>query len=455
MLHEKIDLTHYPSNEWEAVTATHIFKDNAVLCNELSERLVQNFVHALELQNVEESKVPYLEFLQTIAIIDGHEVKKCQDMIIAEIINSDVMSFSSDKTYIDELCLLMQKQQPQSSEELAGETAIGHALAFHVNLIKVLIACTVGKNTFTEIKCHTVLSLEDIEKVVTAPHCLLGVKATYVHFLYHCHVDTENETKEIFTQPYIWSIFEGFVRDMSLVAPGRCEPDYADRALEAYCADNVVEVIAGFFAHTQFNQIPQPHVRAPIYKALYAKCAQLYHCAWLSEAQKANVAQALQAMQDKASVLGCADMPSLRHLDAVAENLEVVGRSLQQQNPRSRFLSLAASSAAATTGTTFHESRSGSLTSANAGSTPVLAHPVSRMRRSTLNKQQSLDAGRHDTRYVNEAFQDAVVLLEKGFGSKMQAEMLVLVDVLHKPASIFTASSTFRANGQDKHFIGK
>lgn len=57
LLHEKLDLTHYPSNEWEATTATHIFKDNAVLCNELTERLIQNFVHALELQNVDESKV--------------------------------------------------------------------------------------------------------------------------------------------------------------------------------------------------------------------------------------------------------------------------------------------------------------------------------------------------------------------------------------------------------------
>ena len=80
---------------------------------------------------------------------------------------------------------------------------------------------------------------------------------------------------------------------------------------------------------------------------------------------------------------------------------------------------------------------------------------------STLNNagpkmivQPSFDS-KHDTRIVNEAFQDAVQLLEDGFDSKMQAEMLVLVDVLHKPASIFPANSTFRVNAQDKHFIGK
>jgi inositol 1,4,5-triphosphate receptor type 1 len=260
LLHEKIDLTHYPSNEWEAATATYIFKDNPILCNDINERLIQNFLHALEHQNVDESKVPYLEFLQTICIMDGHEIKKCQDMIIAELMNSDIMHFSTDKTHIDELCLLMHRSQPTTDEELAQEAANNRQLMFHVNLIKVLISCTMGKNTFTEIKCHTILQLEDIEKVVTFKHCLIQVKDTYVSFLYHCHIDTENETKEIFTQPYIWSIFENFIQDISLVAPGRVEPEYADRLLEGYVGNNVIEVINGFFSHNQFNQIPSPQV---------------------------------------------------------------------------------------------------------------------------------------------------------------------------------------------------
>ena len=262
LLHEKLDLSHYPSNEWEATTATYIFKDNAVLINELNERLIQNFVHALEHQNIDESKIPYLEFLQAICIIDGHEAKKCQDMIITELMNSDVMHFSTDKTHIDELCILMQKQQPQTQDELAQEASNFRQLMFHANLIKVLISCTMGKNTFTEIKCHTILSLEDIEKVVTYKNSLTQIKDTYISFLYHCHIDTENETKEIFTQPYIWSIFENFIQDITLVVSGRTERDYSDRLLETYVADNIVEVISGFFSHSQFNQIPQPQVNS-------------------------------------------------------------------------------------------------------------------------------------------------------------------------------------------------
>lgn len=47
------------------------------------------------------------------------------------------------------------------------------------------------------------------------------------------------------------------------------------------------------------------------------------------------------------------------------------------------------------------------------------------------------------------------MLLEEGFGSKMQAEMLVLVDVLHKPAAIFAPTSAFRLKAQDRRFIAK
>jgi hypothetical protein len=60
LMHEKIDLSHYPANEWEAATASYIFKDNSILLNEINERLIQNFVHALDNQNLDESKVAYL-----------------------------------------------------------------------------------------------------------------------------------------------------------------------------------------------------------------------------------------------------------------------------------------------------------------------------------------------------------------------------------------------------------
>jgi hypothetical protein len=94
-------------------------------------------------------------------------------------------------------------------------------------------------------------------------------------------------------------------QDISAAAPNRLEPEHTDRLLQGYVVDNVIEVIGGFFSHTQFNQIPSPQLRAPTYKSLYAKVVQLYHCSWLSELQKTSVSLAINAMQEKASFLGC------------------------------------------------------------------------------------------------------------------------------------------------------
>ena len=85
-------------------------------------------MHALEHQNVDESKVPYLEFLQTICIVDGHELKKCQDMIIAELINSDIMHFFTDKTHVDEICLLMQRAIEEQVTDLSVISNINKTL---------------------------------------------------------------------------------------------------------------------------------------------------------------------------------------------------------------------------------------------------------------------------------------------------------------------------------------
>ncbi len=52
---------------------------------------------------------------------------------------------------------------------------------------------------------------------------------------------------------------------------------------------------------------------------------------------------------------------------------------------------------------------------------------------------------------------DAIIFLEDGFKSKMQAEMLVLVDVLYKPALVFQSNYKLKPQQRtdDKKFIAK
>lgn len=60
----------------------HIFMNNFQLCSEINERVVQHFVHCTETHG---RHVQYLKFLQTIVKAESKFIKKCQDIVMAEV----------------------------------------------------------------------------------------------------------------------------------------------------------------------------------------------------------------------------------------------------------------------------------------------------------------------------------------------------------------------------------
>lgn len=72
----------------EAVTMQHIFMNNFQLCSEINERVVQHFVHCTETHG---RHVQYLKFLQTIVKAENKFIKKCQDIVMAEVCNVNFM----------------------------------------------------------------------------------------------------------------------------------------------------------------------------------------------------------------------------------------------------------------------------------------------------------------------------------------------------------------------------
>lgn len=124
----------------------------------------------------------------------------------------------------------------------------GSPLKYHVELVKLLACCTMGKNVYTEIKCHSLLPLDDIVSMVTHPDCIPEVKEAYVGFLNHCYIDTEVEMKEIYTSSHMWTLFEkSFLVDMADIATAPTDRKHPDRALENYVTNCVMNIIITFF----------------------------------------------------------------------------------------------------------------------------------------------------------------------------------------------------------------
>lgn len=48
-------------------------------------------------------------------------------------------------------------------------------LRYHISLVELLAACAEGKNVYTEIKCTSLLPLEDMVRVITHEDCITEV----------------------------------------------------------------------------------------------------------------------------------------------------------------------------------------------------------------------------------------------------------------------------------------
>lgn len=140
----------------------------------------------------------------------------------------------------------------------AGKLEDLSPLKYHVELVKLLACCTMGKNVYTEIKCNSLLALDDIVTMISHPNCCVEVKEAYVDFLNHCYIDTEVEMKEIYSSHHMWSLFEkSFLVDINQVvskseymAAGELVDSTTDRsfrAFENYVVNEVMNILSTFF----------------------------------------------------------------------------------------------------------------------------------------------------------------------------------------------------------------
>ncbi|CAG2053002.1 unnamed protein product [Timema podura] len=244
LLHKQLDLFLNPGI-LEAQSVRSIFQDNSTLCNEVNEKVIQHFVHCIETHG---RHVQYLKFLQTIVKAENQFIRKCQDMVMQEVIQTelvnsgeDVLVFYNDKASFNIFVEMMRSERHRMDES--------SALRYHVELVKLLACCTMGKNVYTEIKCHSLLPLDDIVSMVSHKDCIPEVKEAYINFLNHCYIDTEVEMKEIYTSNHMWSLFEkSFLVDMGIVANSPCDRKHADIALENYVINSVMNIITTFFS---------------------------------------------------------------------------------------------------------------------------------------------------------------------------------------------------------------
>uniref|UniRef100_A0A669QCL4 Inositol 1,4,5-trisphosphate receptor n=1 Tax=Phasianus colchicus TaxID=9054 RepID=A0A669QCL4_PHACC len=392
LLHKNLNLFLTPGL-LEAETMRHIFMNNYLLCNEISERVVQHFVHCIETHG---RHVEYLRFLQTIVKADGKYVKKCQDMVMTELINGgeDVLIFYNDRASFPVLLQMMCSERDRADES--------GPLAYHITLVELLAACTEGKNVYTEIKCNSLLPLDDIVRVVTHDDCIPEVKIAYVNFVNHCYVDTEVEMKEIYASNHIWKLFENFLVDMARVCNTTTDRKHADTSLEKYVTEPVMSIVSGFFNSPFSDNSTSLQTHQPVFIQLLQSAFRIYNCTWPNPTQKASVESCIKTLAEVAKNRGIA-IPV--DLDSQVNTLFMKSHSNMVQRAAMGWRMSA---------------------------------------RSGPRFKEALGGPAWDYRNIIEKLQDVVSSLEQQFTPMMQAEFSVLVDVLHSPELLFPEGSNAR-----------
>uniref|UniRef100_A0A669BSQ0 Inositol 1,4,5-trisphosphate receptor n=1 Tax=Oreochromis niloticus TaxID=8128 RepID=A0A669BSQ0_ORENI len=401
LLHKHINLFLNPGI-LEAITMQHIFMNNFQLCSEINERVVQHFVHCIETHG---RNVQYLKFLQTIVKAENKFIKKCQDIVMAELVNAgeDVLVFYNDRASFQTLVQMMRSERDRMDEN--------SPLMYHIHLVELLAVCTEGKNVYTEIKCNSLLPLDDIVRVVTHEDCIPEVKIAYINFLNHCYVDTEVEMKEIYTSNHMWKLFENFLVDICRVCNNTSDRKHADTILERYVTETVMGIVTTFFSSPFSDQSTSLQTRQPVFVQLLQAVFRAYHCNWLMPVQKGHVESCIKVLSDVAKGRAIA-IPV--DLDNQVNNLFVKSNNIVQKT-----------------------AMSWRLTARNAA------------------RRDSVVTASRDYRNIIERLQDIVSALEDRLRPLVQAELSVLVDVLHRPELLFPENTDSRKKCESGGFICK
>ncbi|KAK6175051.1 hypothetical protein SNE40_013589 [Patella caerulea] len=399
LLHQSLDLFLNPGL-LEAKTASAIFQDNVNLCNEVTERVVQHFVHCIETHG---RHVQYLKFLQTIVKAEGQHVRRCQEMVMSELISvgEEVLVFYNDRASFETLINLMNQERNRTDER--------SALKYHINLVQVLALSTEGKNVYTEIKCHSLLPLDDIVRVVTHKDCIPEVKSAYINFLNHCYVDTEVEMKELFNSRHMWTLFEDFLVDMAMVCNATCDRKHADTMMENYVTVTVMNIISTYFSSAFSDQSTSVQVtNQPVFVRLLQGAFRLSHCDWLTGTQRYHVENCIKTLSDTAKTRGI----------AIPVDLDSQVNSL------------------------FEKSQ-------------IVLKTTNKWLNVRQNRHDSTSTSQRDYRNIIEGLQDIVSTLEDQLRPLVQAELSVLVDVLHRPELLFPPGTDARKKCESGGFISR
>uniref|UniRef100_A0A914HGQ2 MIR domain-containing protein n=1 Tax=Globodera rostochiensis TaxID=31243 RepID=A0A914HGQ2_GLORO len=243
----------------DCATIVAIYRNNAELCENVSEQLIAHIVGLIEQK---QRNAVFLELLQVIVSSCEKGLNECQIKVVEEIgkVSDDVRQLYVDSASFEQLIEMMRNCS-------LTDLDAAHPLRYHIELVKLMAMCTKGKNEATELKCASFLPMDHIVRVMTSRECIVEVKVAYLQFLLHCYIDTDIELKDASNGEYLDAILEDAIGDMGKLSTRLRQMDYQPKfgpeiiALERYVCETVTEVLVRVFEPASYGHPAHMDIR--------------------------------------------------------------------------------------------------------------------------------------------------------------------------------------------------
>ncbi|KRX66923.1 Inositol 1,4,5-trisphosphate receptor itr-1, partial [Trichinella sp. T9] len=374
-------------------TLCAIFRGNRELCANVSDQLIQHVVHLIESKG---RNAIFLQFLQTL-IPEERTISLTQEKISQVISTSseDVCLFYTDSAGFEAMMSLM-KQSVDLSD-------LCNPLRYHIELVRLLALCTVGKNVTTELQCASHIPLEHIVRVITDEQCFYEIKEVYLQFLLHCYIDTDADMKDMYCDDCMAQILANVLDDVEQLYE---RGPSINGSVERYICLTVTKLLICFFEQPCAQCFSDPKHENGIFGRLLEALGRLQSIDWLRR----------QNAIYKSNLINCVEtMCKFAHDQRLAVTVDMI---MRKEGKSSKWTKLKKAKYFVTQAA--HMTRKG-----------------------------------HDFNNIVDCFHEIVCRMEDLFGPMARAETMVAVDVLHYPDLTFYDTQSNMKRYSDGEFVTK
>ncbi|CAL8115015.1 unnamed protein product [Orchesella dallaii] len=281
----------------EARAIRAIYEDNISLCASVSDRLIQHLVRRVFPKHSErqhDSVSDYLVALQTVVCPKQCIVRRNQESVVYQL-----------AIFHDELLNYLGFTNLERSREYSQVFRFSSKIdrfRFHIELVKLLSYCTIGKNVYTESMCQSLLPLDRIVTVLCSVEYPVEVKEAYVMFLLHSFLVTEVDVRSVYSSNRLWLVFnKHFLPEILNIINASVAEAEGDYRSQSYVTEGIIPILQIFFerilSHTPTCILGHKDLFINLLKAIY----RLTHTKWIHPTKLYSAQKCLNILYKAAS----------------------------------------------------------------------------------------------------------------------------------------------------------